>query len=132
MGIFYKGYGERTVNGNDLGDILYNGVRVDEKAVTKYIIIKENVVAEYILSDYINEALAQAVYEKLDDETYAGKIPICIGVIAFGKTLTECEEELHSTLEDWVLMGLKQDHDLPIIKSINLNQEIIREPLETV
>ncbi len=105
---------------------------VDEKAVTRYIVIKENVVAEYILSDYIKKALAQAVYEKLDDKTYAGKIPICIGVIAFGKTLAECEEELHSTLEDWVLMGLKKDHDLPIIKSINLNQEIIREPLETV
>lgn len=112
--------------------IPHNGVRVDEKAVTRYIIIKENVVAEYILSDYINKALAQAVYEKLDDETYAGKIPICIGVIAFGKTLAECEEELHSTLEDWVLMGLKKDHELPIIKGINLNQEIIREPLETL
>ena len=107
-------------------------MRVDEKAVTRYIIIKENVVAEYILSDYINKALAQAVYEKLDDETYAGKIPICIGVISFGKTLAECEEELHSTLEDWVLMGLKKDHELPIIKGINLNQEIIREPLETL
>ena len=55
-----------------------------------------------------------------------------IGVIAFGKTLAECAEELHSTLEDWVLMGLKKDHDLPIIKSINLNREIICEPLETV
>ena len=35
-------------------------------------------------------------------------------------------------MKDWVLMGLKKDHELPIIKSINLNQEIIREPLETL
>jgi hypothetical protein len=31
--------------------------------------------AEYILSDYISKALAQAVYEKFEDGTYAGKIP---------------------------------------------------------
>ena len=73
--------------------------------------------AEYILSDYISKALAQAVYEKLEDETYAGKIPDCVGVLAFGSTLRNCEEDLHSTLEDWVLIGfgLKQGHKLPVI-----------------
>ncbi len=30
---------------------------------------------EYILSEHISKALAQAVYEKLEDGTYAGKIP---------------------------------------------------------
>ena len=76
---------------------------------------------KYILSDYFDKALAQAVYEKLEDETYAGRIPICTGVIAFGKTLRECEEELHSTLEDWVLVGLKKGHELPIISGLFLS-----------
>jgi hypothetical protein len=31
--------------------------------------------AEYVLSDYISKALAQAVYEKLEDGPCAGKIP---------------------------------------------------------
>ena len=88
--------------------------------------------AEYILSDYISKALAQAVYEKLEDETYAGKIPDCVGVLAFGSTLRNCEEDLHSTLEDWVLIGLKQGHKLPVIDGIDLNKEIVREPLETL
>jgi len=88
--------------------------------------------AEYILSDYIDKALAWAVYEKLEDGTYAGKIPECTGVIAFGKSLRECEEDLHSTLEDWVLVGLKQGHELPVIEGIDLNKEIAREPLETL
>ena len=35
----------------------------------------------------LNHLLAHAVYEKLDDGTYAGKIPQCTGVIAFGTTL---------------------------------------------
>ena len=88
--------------------------------------------ADYILSDYIDKALAKAVYEKLEDGSYAGKIPVCTGVVAFGKTLRKCEEELHSTFEDWVLVGLKKGHNLPLIEGIDLNKEIIREPLETM
>ena len=72
--------------------------------------------ADYILSDYIAKALSRAVYDKLEDGTYAGKIPICTGVIAFGNALRVCENELHSTLEDWVLLGLKKSHELPIIE----------------
>jgi predicted RNase H-like HicB family nuclease len=39
----------------------------------------------------------------------------CRGVIAFGKTLRECEAELRSTLEDWVLVGLKLGHPIPVL-----------------
>ena len=88
--------------------------------------------AEYILSDYISKALARAVYEKLGDGTYAGKISECTGVLAFGNNLRECEEELQSTLEEWVLVGLKKGHRLPVIDDIDLNKDIIREPLETL
>jgi predicted RNase H-like HicB family nuclease len=94
--------------------------------------IKEWTMAEYILSDYISKALSQALYEKLEDGTYAGKIPECTGVLAFGNSLRECEEDLQSTLEDWVLVGLKKGHRLPVIDGIDLNKDIIREPLETL
>ena len=88
--------------------------------------------AEYILSNYISKALSKATYEKLEDESYAGRIPACPGVVAFGSSLRLCEEELQSTLEDWVLVGLKKGHDLPIIEGIDLNKEISREPLEAM
>ena len=86
----------------------------------------------YILSDYINRAMAQAEYEKLEDNTYAGRIPRCMGVVAFGATLRECEEELRSTLEDWILVGLKLDHPLPVIEGLDLNREPEREPVEAL
>lgn len=70
---------------------------------------------QYVLSEYIDLAMAQAVYDKLEDDSYAGRIPACKGVIAFGTTLRECENELRSTLEDWVLLGLKLDHRLPVV-----------------
>jgi predicted RNase H-like HicB family nuclease len=36
----------------------------------------------FILSDYVEQALAQAVYDKLEDGTFAGRIPECKGVVA--------------------------------------------------
>jgi predicted RNase H-like HicB family nuclease len=86
----------------------------------------------YILSEYVEKVMAQAVYDKLEDGTFAGKIPPCKGVIAFGKTLRECEDELHSTLEDWILVGLKLGHPLPVIDGIDLNREPARGQVDAM
>jgi len=87
---------------------------------------------QYILSEYLNRALAQAEYDKLDDGTFSGHIPSCKGVVAFGITLRECEDELRSTLEDWVLVGFKLGHSLPVVDGIDLNKEPEYESLESV
>lgn len=83
----------------------------------------------FILSSYMEQATAHAVYDKLEDGTFAGRIPPCKGVVVFGSTLRECEEELRSTLEDWILLGLKLRHPLPIIVGIDLNKEPSYEPV---
>ena len=81
----------------------------------------------FVLTGYIENALSEAEYDKLEDGSFSGRIPSCKGVIAFGKSLRECEEELRSTLEDWVLVGLKLGHSLPIISGYDLNKEPDRE-----
>lgn len=86
----------------------------------------------YILSEYIDRAMADALYDKLEDGTFAGRIPPCKGVVAFGATLRECEEELRSTLEDWVLVGIKLGQRLPEMRGLDLNREPSREPVDTV
>jgi predicted RNase H-like HicB family nuclease len=60
---------------------------------------------------------------------FAGRIPLCKGVVAFGCTVHECEEELRSTLEEWILVGLKLVHPLPVIAGIDLNKEPSYEPV---
>jgi len=85
-----------------------------------------------ILTGYIDMASARAEYDKLEDGTFSGRIPGCKGVIAFGKTLRECESELQSTLEDWVLVGLKLRHPLPVIDQYDLNKEPGYESAATV
>jgi predicted RNase H-like HicB family nuclease len=84
------------------------------------------------LSDYVAAALAEAVYDKLEDGTFSGHIPVCLGVVAFGNTLRECEDELRSTLEDWILVGLRLKHPLPVVSGIDLNKEPEREPVDAV
>jgi predicted RNase H-like HicB family nuclease len=86
---------------------------------------------QYILTDYLETALAQAEYDKLEDGAFFGRIPSCKGVVAFGTSLRECETELRSTLEDWVLVGLKLGHALPVLNSLDLNGKPEHE-METV
>jgi predicted RNase H-like HicB family nuclease len=88
--------------------------------------------AQFILTGYVEQALSLAIYDKLKDGTFVGRIPPCKGVVAFGASVQECQDELHSTLEDWMLVGLKLGHPLPIIANIDLNQEPRREPVEAV
>jgi predicted RNase H-like HicB family nuclease len=86
----------------------------------------------FILTEYVNQAMAEAVCDKLEDGTFAGRVPPCKGVIAFGSTLRECEDELRSTLEDWIVVGLKLGHHLPLIAGIDLNKEPSYDPVGTV
>jgi hypothetical protein len=85
-----------------------------------------------VLTDYLDAAMASAVVSKLPDGTLGGRIPCCAGVVAFGKTATQCKRELRATLEGWLLLGLKLGHDLPVIAGIDLNREPQGEPLESM
>ncbi|HLY61771.1 MAG TPA: type II toxin-antitoxin system HicB family antitoxin [Terriglobia bacterium] len=85
-----------------------------------------------VLTDYLLAAMKEAVYDKLEDGTFAGRIPLCQGVLAFGRSLSECEGELRSTLEEWILLGLRLGHPLPVLDGIDLNKEPTREPVDAV
>ncbi len=71
-----------------------------------------------VLTEYVDQAMALAVYDELEDGTFAGRIPACPGVLALDATLRECESDLRSTLEDWILVGLKMGHTLPVLAAI--------------
>jgi predicted RNase H-like HicB family nuclease len=86
----------------------------------------------FILTDYVEQMISLAIYDKLEDGSFTGRIPQCKGVIAFAFSLHECENELRSTLEDWILVGLKLKHPLPVISDIDLNREAQLESLDTL
>lgn len=86
----------------------------------------------FILTDYVESALASAEYDKLADGSYSGHIPACPGVIAFAPALHDCQDELRSTLEDWILLGLKLHHTLPVVGAIDLNKADSHEPVDAL
>ena len=84
------------------------------------------------LSYYIHQAMAHATYELLEPNSFGGRIPVCPGVVAFGTTLDECREELQSTLEDWILIGLRLGHRLPVVDDADLNLKMTAVHREAV
>lgn len=77
-----------------------------------------------MLIEYINEAMSKAVYDKLEDGSFTGKISQCPGVIAFGQTLYQCQKELRSSLEGWLIVKIRHGDILPVISRINLNKRM--------
>ena len=75
-----------------------------------------------MLPAYINAAMRKAHYEILpNNEGYFGKIEGLQGVWANAETLESCREELRETLEEWILLGIKMGHTIPVIDGIDLN-----------
>ena len=77
-----------------------------------------------MLTDYIQAAMREAHYELMENGCFFGSIPKCQGAWADGKTLEETRTELQSVLEDWILVGFKLGHKLPVIAGINLNLKL--------
>lgn len=77
-----------------------------------------------MLTDYINTAMRDAIYDKLEDGNFSGKIPQCPGVVAFRETLYQCQKELKSSLEGWLIVKIRYGDKLPILGRINLNKRM--------
>ena len=73
-----------------------------------------------MLTPYIHAAMRLAKYEILEDHTYYGEIPGFQGVWASADSLETCRDELQSVLEDWLILGLRMGHELPVVAGINL------------
>lgn len=76
--------------------------------------------------------MSRGTYEELEDGSWAGSVPGCVGLIAFALDRSEIEAELKSTLEDWMLVGLRLrlGHDLPILNGINLNSVTLADAVD--
>lgn len=84
------------------------------------------------LTSYITEASAEAIYKRCDEGGFIGRIPSCPGVVALGPSLLECEAELRSTLEDWIVVGFRLHQPMPVVAGIDLNCESSLIPLDAV
>jgi predicted RNase H-like HicB family nuclease len=76
-----------------------------------------------MLMQYLQEALARAHYEIINDETlFYGEIPDLPGVWATGLTLEDCRRNLAAALEDWLLFSLAKGLPIPPLGTVELRQ----------
>ena len=74
-----------------------------------------------MLVEYIQKALENAKYKKLDSKTWFVEIPEFEGVWANGKSVEECRKELVEVLEEWVILKIRDNDPIPVIKDIDIN-----------
>lgn len=79
-----------------------------------------------MLTYYIENLIKKAYYEILEDGTYYGEIPGVHGVWANEDSLWECEQVLREVLEEWLIIKLKLNEKLPVVKSVDLNKIKVR------
>ena len=75
-----------------------------------------------MLTEYIQCAMNKAHYEIIENGRYCGEIPGLQGVWADAETLEKCRETLREVLEDWLVVGLRHAHAIPVLDGIDLNK----------
>ncbi|MGA2466446.1 MAG: type II toxin-antitoxin system HicB family antitoxin [Thermodesulfobacteriota bacterium] len=69
-----------------------------------------------MLTEYVEEALRRARYEKIEDEEpYYGEVGELQGVWATDKTLEECRSNLKEVIEGWILLSIKKGLPIPAL-----------------
>ena len=71
------------------------------------------------LTSYVQAAMRKARYDILEDGTFYGEIPGFPGVFADAETLEACRQQLQEALEDWIVLGLRLGHELPVVDGLN-------------
>ncbi len=70
--------------------------------------------------------MQRAQYKILDDGMYFGEIPDFQGAWASEETLEECRRILQEVLEEWLLLKLRDNEEVPELKGITLSPKAIK------
>lgn len=81
--------------------------------------------SDELLAEYIEISMRDVIITLLCDGTYFAEIPGFQGAWANADTAEECRLEMKEVLEDWILLGIKLGHEIPVVGSIDLNAKEI-------
>lgn len=69
---------------------------------------------------YLDTALRRARYSLLDDESFCGTVPGLRGVLAVGKSLEDCRDQLAEVVEEWVLLRIANGLKVPPLGGVKV------------
>jgi len=78
-----------------------------------------------MLIGYLQAAMRRAKYEILEDGAFYGEIPGFQGVFANADNLEDCRQQLQEVLEEWLVLGLRMGHPLPVVDNIALVAKLV-------
>ncbi len=79
-----------------------------------------------MLTEYVEAAMNKAEYKILDDGTHFGEIPGFQGVWADEESLEKCRRVLREVLEEWLLLKLRDDEEVPEVEGLSLSRKAMR------
>jgi predicted RNase H-like HicB family nuclease len=74
----------------------------------------------HVISRYIAEALHRAQYRIVDGGLFCGTVAGLPGVIATGKTLEACRDQLVEVIEEWLLLRVAQGLKIPRLGTVTV------------
>jgi predicted RNase H-like HicB family nuclease len=83
-----------------------------------------------MFSEYTQAALKRAKYEILESGTCMATVEGLPGVIATGKNIEECREDLIEVIEEWVTIRLQRGLDIPTLDGHTIG--VSQEPMAVV
>ena len=72
------------------------------------------------ITEYLNAALREASYERLEDGTWFASIPQLPGLWASGPTVEDTRKDLVDALPGWIEVHLKAGNRLPDLPGVSL------------
>ncbi|MFY9341102.1 MAG: type II toxin-antitoxin system HicB family antitoxin [Planctomycetota bacterium] len=73
-----------------------------------------------MISKYVAAALARAVYERVEGDSYCATVPELRGVIALGDSVERCRESLAEVVEEWVLVRVSRQLSVPKLGGVTI------------
>jgi len=73
-----------------------------------------------MITKYIEQALAKARYEALEDGSFCATVPGLRGVLAVGQGVEECRAQLAEVIEEWILVRVARGLDVPRVGGITV------------
>ncbi len=71
-----------------------------------------------MLAEYIAKAVENARFERLENSRYFGTVPGFQGAWAEADSIENCRRELADVLEDWILLAIRRNLELPVLAGV--------------
>ena len=81
-----------------------------------------------MITEYVQKALEDAQYKRLEDDTWFAEIPGFSGVWANAQTVETCRRDLSEVLEEWLLLKIRDGDQVPDLGNASLRIGELAEP----